>query len=56
LIFEWKDDQMIMAAQIDPETQHHWMLLSKLCEFEKPMKLIEFQQPFSQFESIEWTD
>lgn len=56
LIFEWKNEQMINDAQVDPLIQKHWMLLSKLCEFARPMNLIEFQEPFSEFETIEWTD
>jgi hypothetical protein len=56
LIFEWKDEQMIRNAEADPLIQKHWMSLSKLCEFAKPMNLVEFQSPFSEFETIEWTD
>jgi hypothetical protein len=56
LIFEWKDEQMIPNAQADPVIQQHWMTLSKLCEFAKPMNLIEFQGPFSEFETIDWPD
>lgn len=56
LIFEWKDEHMKNTAQTDPVIQQHWMLISKLCQFEKPMNIIEFQQPFAEFETIEWTD
>jgi hypothetical protein len=56
LIFEWKNEQMKNDALADPVIQKHWMLLSKLCEFARPMNLIEFQEPFSEFETIEWTD
>jgi hypothetical protein len=56
LIFEWKNEQMKHDAQTDPVIQKHWMLISKLCEFARPMNLIEFQEPFSEFETIEWTD
>jgi len=56
LIFEWKSEEMISKAQVDPLVQDHWMKLSKLGEFERPMNLVEFQQPFPQFEAIEWTD
>jgi hypothetical protein len=53
LIFDWKDENTKNTAQTDPVIQQHWMALSKLCEFEKPMNLTECQQPFSDFESIE---
>jgi hypothetical protein len=56
LIFEWLSEQMIRTAEADPLIQKHWMVISKLCEFEKPMNLIEFQGPFSEFETIEWND
>jgi hypothetical protein len=56
LLFEWKTHEMIDQAQADPQIQHHWMKLAKMCEFEKPMNLVEFQQPFSEFEVIEWSD
>jgi len=54
LIFDWKSEEMINRAQADPIIQNHWMKLAKLCEFEKSANLVEFQQPFSQFEAIEW--
>jgi hypothetical protein len=53
MIFDWKDENMKNNAQADPVIQQHWMALSKLCEFDKPMNLIECQQPFSEFEAIE---
>jgi hypothetical protein len=56
LIFEWKEEQMIRKAEADEIMQKHWMALSKLCEFEKAMNLLEFQQPFSEFETVEWTE
>jgi hypothetical protein len=56
LIFEFKDEPMIRKAEADPVMQKHWMTLSKLCEFEKPINLVEFQQPFSEFETIDWND
>jgi hypothetical protein len=56
LVFEWVDKPMMALAQAAPVIQEHWMALSKICEFEKAMNLIEFQQPFSEFETIEWID
>lgn len=56
LIFEWNNEHMINDAQVNLVIQKHWMLLSKLCEFALPMNLIEFQEPFSEFETLEWTD
>jgi len=53
LIFEWIEKQKNEEAQVDPVIQQHWMTLSKICEFEKAMSLIEFQRPFSEFETIE---
>jgi hypothetical protein len=52
ILFEWINAQMKEDAQADPEVQKHWMALSKLCVFEKPVNLPEFQLPFPEFETV----
>jgi hypothetical protein len=52
IVFEWSHDKAQEAAQADMDIQEPWKALSKLCIFEKPVNLSEFQQVFPEFEAI----
>lgn len=55
-IFEWKGKESMSSAEADLQVQEHWMRVSKVCDFEKPVNLEEFKQVFSEFEAIAWDD
>ena len=52
-IFEWKSAQAIKDAHTNPEVGKLWMRFSEVCDFDKPMNLKEFNEMFSEFETIE---
>lgn len=56
IIFEWINKEARAASQFHPDVQMHWMKLSKLCEFDKPGNVAEFQTIFPFFDTIEWED
>lgn len=50
--FEWKSREVVDGLETNPKVQHIWMQFEKICSFEKPASIPEFQQMFSQLETI----
>jgi hypothetical protein len=49
--FEWKSREVVEGLEINPKIQHIWMQFEKICSFEKPATIPEFQQMFSHLEA-----
>lgn len=50
--FEWKSKEVMDGMETNPKVQQIWMQFEKICSFEKPANVPEFQQMFSQLETI----
>jgi quinol monooxygenase YgiN len=52
VFFEWKSQEVVDSLETNPQIQQIWMQFEKICSFEKPSSVQEFQEMFSHFESI----
>ena len=50
--FEWKSKEVVDGLEANPKIQQIWMQFEKLCSFERPAVIAEFQQMFGQLESL----
>ena len=51
-IFEWVSQEAIAGAHHNPAVLELWSRFEKVCSYEKPSNLPEFQNLFSHFEPI----
>lgn len=51
-IFEWVSKEAIAGAHHNPAVLELWSRFEKVCSYEKPSNLPEFQNLFAHFESI----
>ena len=51
--FEWRSKEVVDGLEVNPRIQQIWMQFEKICSFEKPAAVPEFQQMFSQLESVQ---
>jgi hypothetical protein len=49
-IFEWKSAQAIEEAHSNGEVQKLWAEFSKVCTYERPVNIEEFDNLFSEFQ------
>jgi len=51
-IFEWVSQQAVAGAHNNPAVLDLWSRFEKVCTYEKPSSLAEFQNLFAHFEPI----
>ena len=51
-IFEWASTEAIQKAHSFPEVKEMWAKFSRVCDYECPARLKEFNNLFSEFETI----
>lgn len=52
-VFEWKSADAIKQAHNNRAVQQLWEKFSQVCDYEKPINVKEFQELFSEFETID---
>ena len=52
-VFEWKTAEAIDSAHSNPRVGKLWEEFSEVCDYEIPTNIKEFQNLFSEFESID---
>lgn len=51
-IFEWIGEESEEQAMAHPVVQEMWIRVSKMCDFQKPMAVAEFQEQLSKFDTL----